>query len=79
MELEKKNGELFCRMKNLWVKVTESGFSVFSGGESYFEMMPGTSVSGEIKDIDEKALEYFQKSGNIGTPSASSPWGTRKM
>ena len=56
MELEKKNGELFCRMKNLWVKVTESGFSVFSGGESYFEMMPGTSVSGEIKDIDEKAL-----------------------
>lgn len=58
MELEKKNGELFCRMKNLWVKVTESGFSVFSGGESYFEMMPGTSVSGVIKDIDEKALEY---------------------
>lgn len=58
MEIIYKNEEFFCKTKNLWVNVKNSGFSVFSGGESFFEILPGTSVSGEVKDTDNKELTF---------------------
>lgn len=73
MEITKKNDDIFCKTENLWININKEGFSVFSGGESYFEIMPGSSVSGAIKDVDNENIEFSIKEADGGL---SAEWTT---